>query len=107
MGWRLEGRFPLTRLFVAGIVLHFAALPVLALTPLADPRNTSGPVAAKMTTRAGSFTENQVRSWLESDCYTNVVGLMKDKDGIWHDKATKGTVRVPVGVDFKGNIVTQ
>ena len=40
----------MTRLFVAGIVLHFAALPVLALTPLADPRNTSGPVAAASDT---------------------------------------------------------
>ena len=42
---------------------------------------------------ANSFTENQVRSRLESDCYSNVVGLMKDKYGIWHDKATKGTVQ--------------
>lgn len=42
---------------------------------------------------ANSFTENQMRSWLESDCYTNVVGLMTDKDGIWHDRAAKGAMR--------------
>ena len=40
----------MTRQFVAGIVLHFAALPVLAQTLPADPRNTSGPVAATVDT---------------------------------------------------------
>jgi hypothetical protein len=56
---------------------------------------------------ANSFTEGQARSRIEAAGYSNVTGLAKDKDGIWRGQATKGSVQADVGVDYKGNVVTQ
>jgi hypothetical protein len=56
---------------------------------------------------ANSFTEGQARSRLEDSGFTNVSGLTKDTDGVWRGTAVRDATQVAVGVDFKGNIVTQ
>jgi hypothetical protein len=35
---------------------------------------------------------------------TDISGLMKDKDGIWHGKASKAGSMVTVNMDYQGNI---
>jgi hypothetical protein len=79
-----------------------APKPGVAATATVPPAVTTGGLQG-----ANSFTEGQARTRLETDGYTNVVNLMKDKDGIWRGMATKNAKQAAVGVDFKGNVVTQ
>lgn len=65
------------------------------------PEN-SGPLKAG----ANSFTEGQAKGHIENSGYSNVTGLMRDADGVWHGKAMKGGQTVNVSLDFKGNVVT-
>lgn len=55
---------------------------------------------------ANSFTEEQARSRLKDAGFTDVTDLAKDKDGVWRGQAMKGSAEHKVGVDFKGNVVT-
>ena len=53
---------------------------------------------------ANSFSEGQARRLIESQGYVGVSALVNDRQGIWHGTATKGTARVHVYVDYKGNV---
>ena len=120
------------RFLIAGIALSFAALPALAqsggssgaervIAPNAPPpvgststvapesppatSGSMGSSTAPSGTMGAVSTEAQVRSRLESSGYSNVTGLMKGDDGLWHGMAMKGSARVKVGVDGQGNVV--
>lgn len=53
---------------------------------------------------ANSFTQNQARKHIMKSGYTDVSGLMKDKDGVWRGTAKKRGVPLNVALDFKGNV---
>lgn len=56
---------------------------------------------------ANSFTEDQAKSRIEAQGFTNVSGLAKDKDGVWRGKASKGGKNQDVSLDYQGNIVAK
>ena len=58
-------------------------------------------------TGANSFTEGQAKSRIESDGFANVTELKKDDSGVWRGKAQKNGKSVNVGLDFKGNVISQ
>jgi hypothetical protein len=76
-----------------------ASTPAIA-TPNAN--NPGAPAAG-----ANSFTEGQAKSHIESAGYSNVSGLIKDKDGIWRGKASKAGATVDVALDYQGNVVAK
>jgi opacity protein-like surface antigen len=79
-----------------------AANPNASTPAVASPKaNNPGAPAAG----ANSFTEAQAKSRIEGAGYSNVSGLIKDKDGIWKGKASKGGATVDVGLDYQGNVV--
>jgi putative membrane protein len=55
---------------------------------------------------ANSFTENQARSRLARNGFSDVGRLTKDAEGIWRGHAKKNGKEVEVAIDFQGNIVT-
>lgn len=63
--------------------------------------NANAPQPAK---GANSFTDAEARHRIESNGYTDVSGLQKDGDGIWHGTAKKGGNTVKVWLDYKGNV---
>jgi hypothetical protein len=93
---------------VAGSALAQTAAPAVnpnASTPaVANPsaNNPGAPAAG-----ANSFTEAQAKSRIEAAGYSNVSGLIKDKDGIWRGKASKGGGTVGVALDYQGNVVAR
>src|SRR6201989_999875 len=70
-----------------------------ASTPAVATPNANNPGAP--AAGANSFTEGQVRSRIEAAGYSNVSGLVKDKDGIWRGKAAKGDRTVDVSLDYQ------
>lgn len=79
-------------LTLAATLAASLALPVLAETP-------AGAVAA----RGALFTEKQAREHLVHLGYTNVSGLTKDENGVWHGAANnKDGKALTVAVDVKG-----
>jgi hypothetical protein len=99
------------------IVLTAAALSLVASVAYAqqDTAPQSGPQnpavkgmhdnnSAMPVAGANSFTMKEARSQIEAKGYTRVANLKKDKDGIWHAKAMKDGARVPVTVDYQGNV---
>ncbi len=67
----------------------------------------SAPAKAPMAAEGrNSFTESQARSRLTKAGYTGVGALTKDANGVWRGTATKGGASVQVGLDYKGNVVT-
>lgn len=76
-----------------------------ASTPAVANPNTNNPGAP--AAGANSFTEAQAKSRIEGAGYSNVSGLVKDKDGIWRGKASKGGTTVAVGLDYQGNVVAK
>jgi hypothetical protein len=54
-----------------------------------------------------SFTMGQARKHIEKAGYTHVVGLMKDKDGLWQGRAMKGGHKMAVSMDFQGNVTAK
>jgi hypothetical protein len=82
--------------------------------PTANPNASTPAVASPSSTNPGapatganSFTEGQAKSRIEAAGYSNVSGLMKDKDGIWRGTASKGSATTNVALDFQGNVVTK
>jgi hypothetical protein len=73
-----------------------------AHTPAVATSNTVNP--AGPAAGANSFTEGQAKSRMEAAGYTGVTGLMKDKDGVWHGKASKAGAMSDVTLDFQGNV---
>ena len=76
-----------------------------ASTPAVASPNTNNPGAP--ATGANSFTEGQAKSRIEAAGYSNVSGLIKDKDGIWRGKASKAGRDVDVALDYQGNVVVK
>ena len=74
-------------------------------TPAVSSPNANNPGAP--AAGANSFTEGQAKSRIEGAGYSNVSGLVKDKDGIWRGKASKEGKIVDVGLDYQGNVVTE
>lgn len=63
--------------------------------------NANAPAPAK---GANSFTMAEARSRLEKNGFSNVDGLTKDNDGVWHGSAQKGGSTTAVWLDYKGNV---
>ena len=51
-----------------------------------------------------SFTEAQARGRIGKAGYTNVGKLAKNANGVWQGTAMKGSAKVNVGLDYKGNV---
>lgn len=66
-----------------------------------NSNNSNGPVAG-----ANSFTMAEAQSRITDKGYTRVSSLKKDNDGIWRGMATKDGQRVPVSLDYQGNVNT-
>lgn len=82
----------------AALATSLTALPALAEAPAANPTATEAGPAAK----GNLFTENQARAHLLHLGYTNVSGLTKDENGVWHGSAIKDGNTRTVAVDVKG-----
>ena len=82
----------------AALATSFAALPALAETPAP----TSAAAESGMAAKGNLFTEKQARAHLLHLGYTNVSGLTKDENGVWHGSATKDGNTRTVAVDVKG-----
>jgi hypothetical protein len=76
---------------------HHASTPAIASPNVNNP---GAPAAG-----ANSFTRAQARSRIEKAGYSNISGLVKDKNGIWRGTATKGGQNVSVALDYQGNVV--
>jgi hypothetical protein len=89
---------------IAATILVFAAGGSFAQTntPAVATSTTQSPAAP--VAGANSFTEGQAKSRIEAAGYTDVSGLMKDKDGIWHGKGSKAGKMATVSLDYQGNI---
>ncbi|WP_046865074.1 hypothetical protein [Microvirga massiliensis] len=70
--------------------------------PAAGPE-TTGAVEAG----ANSFTEGQARSRMEAQGFTNIQGLAKNEQGIWHGRAMQNGRPVEVMLDYRGHIATR
>lgn len=55
---------------------------------------------------ANSFTQGEAKSRIEKRGYSNVTGLLKDKEGLWHAKAMKDGKSTNVALDYQGNVVS-
>src|SRR5271163_5077505 len=78
---------------------HEAGTPAIAKSGVNNP---GAPVAG-----ANSFTKAEAKSRIEKAGYTNIAGLIKDKDGIWRAKASSGSATVNVALDYQGNVVSK
>lgn len=92
------------KIMLAALVLAAFSAPAYAeeaKTPAVagDQTNSAAPVAGK-----NSFTEGQARDRIVDAGYTDVSALVKDGEGIWRGKATKGGSVLDVAVDFQGNV---
>ena len=105
---RLFATAVITALTGAGVAFAQTAAPPAnpnASTPAVGKPNANNPGAP--AAGANSFTEGQAKSHIEGAGYSNVSGLVKDKDGIWRGKASKGGATVDVGLDYQGNVVSK
>ena len=89
-----------------------ATLPLLAAGPvLAQTSGTTSPATARSAAApvpgANSFTEGEARKHIESHGFTDVSGLKKDHQGIWHAEAKQNGKKGRVALDFKGNVVSE
>lgn len=113
------------RMVFAAMALGAFALPAFAQTapstspPSTSPPASSGPgnsavnspnsvaVPGSPVAGANSFTEGQAKSRIEDQGFTAVSELIKDGNGVWRGKATKGGKPLNVSLDFQGNVVAQ
>jgi hypothetical protein len=97
---------------LAAAVMVLAVGSAGAQTPPANPDAKTPAVAASNTVNPGapaaganSFTEGQAKSRIEAAGYSDISGLMKDKDGVWRGKASKAGKPFTVSLDYQGNVV--
>ena len=69
-----------------------------------SPDNMSSATLAK---GHNSFTKSQAMDRIQKAGYTNVVGLMKDSNGLWQAQAMNNGQAVHVALDYKGNVSSQ
>ena len=77
------------------------ALPALAETPATNAGTTTETGAAA---KGNLFTEKQARTHFLRLGYTDVSGLTKDENGVWHGTAIKDGQQRNVAVDVKGGV---
>jgi len=65
---------------------------------------TTSANAATPAKGANSFTSGEAKSRIEKSGFSNVGGLTKDDNGVWHGTAQKGSSQTNVWLDYKGNI---
>ena len=65
---------------------------------------TTAASAATPAQGHNSFTLGQARSRIAHKGFTKVVGLKKDHGGVWRGMAMKDGSKVPVWLDYKGNV---
>jgi len=53
---------------------------------------------------ANSFTRSEATSRIAKQGYTHIGTLQKDSAGVWRGTATKDGQRVPVSLDYQGNV---
>jgi hypothetical protein len=101
------------RLILACAALAMGATTAIAQTPPANRDAKTPAVATSNTANPGapvagrnSFTEAQARSRIEAAGFTNVSGLAKDNDGVWHGKAAKAGKTSTVSLDYQGNVTS-
>lgn len=63
--------------------------------------------SAPLAAGHNSFTMEQARARIKKAGYTDVSTLTKDTNGLWNGEATLNGRRVPVSLDYKGDIATQ
>ncbi|MEG3126008.1 hypothetical protein [Sphingomonas sp. GB1N7] len=54
-----------------------------------------------------SFTESQARGRIAKAGYSGISKLAKDDNGVWRGTAMRQGKKVPVGLDYKGNVTTR
>jgi putative membrane protein len=89
---------------IAAAILVFAAGGAFAQTKMPAVATTTTQNPAAPVNGANSFTEGQAKSRIEAAGYSDVSGLMKDKDGIWRGKASKAGTMMTVSLDYQGNV---
>ena len=85
-------------------VVPHTQMPTMGAMP--DHRTSATVATEGGLAGANSFTEAQARSRLEKEGFSSVSALEKDKDGIWRGRASKGSQELAIGVDYKGNIIS-
>jgi hypothetical protein len=78
---------------------HDAGTPAIATS---NANNPGAPVAG-----ANSFTRGQALSRIQRAGYSDVRGLIKDKEGIWRGIASRGGTDFHVALDYQGNVVAK
>ena len=73
--------------------------------PLSAPAPLPGPEAGAPFAGANSFTETQARQRALDAGFADVGALIKDDQGIWRGAAMRDGKRVPIAVDYRGNVV--
>jgi len=56
---------------------------------------------------ANSFTQSEAKSRIESQGFTGVSALQKDRAGVWRGTAVKDGKSMQVSVDYQGNVNAQ
>jgi len=110
----------MTRLLATAFIVGLAACSVAHeahaqnAVPPANPKASTPAIANPNANNQGapapganSFTEAQAKSRIEAAGYSNLSGLIKDKDGVWRGKASKAGSTVNVGLDYQGNVVAR
>jgi hypothetical protein len=82
----------------AALATALVTFPALAETTASTPAATTD---SKPAARGAIFNEKQARTHLLHLGYSNVSGLTKDENGVWHGSATKDGKTLTVAVDLK------
>jgi hypothetical protein len=97
------------KILTAALVLGLSAGAAFAQNsttpPAVSTSNVESKTSAAPVAGANSFTESEARSRLEKFGYTDITGLTKDNNSIWHGMAKKDGQPVNVALDYQGNIV--
>lgn len=92
------------------LVCAITATATMAQQPLpapAPPAATPSPQTEENAPLPGvpSFSEEQARSRLEANGYSDVDNLTMDAEGVWKASATHAGAKVEVLLDYRGNII--
>jgi hypothetical protein len=71
------------------------------------PLDSAAPGARAQPVRPGanSFTMGQAAARMHKQGFTNVTGLHKDEQGVWHGKAMRNGRPASVSLDYRGAVV--
>ncbi len=67
---------------------------------------TTGANATQPAYGANSFTRGEARHRIESEGFSRVASLHKDRRGVWRGMGTKDGQQTKVWLDYKGNVGT-